>query len=534
MLNDFMAVIFGDKKKASKIQYSQRGLSLLNRLQSYISGGASLKGYNENTYNNSRRIRTPQAYLAGETNRHTYSWKTYKYTSDEIIEKYYEKLVARSCEQCMNNPYARRFLILLKNKVIGPDGIKLNAQSRDVVFEKGKTVEKLDTAANQAIERAWNAWGENADVTGKLNWKSVQDLVLTTVAREGECFVRIIKGQYAEPYGFGVQLIDARRLDLHKKELNAGGGNFIRFGIEFTPWGKPLNYYFTNGDQHYYQTSSKHIVIPADEIIHIGLPEYIDQKRYLPWSSTVLMRMNMLGGYEDAVVEHARAAACQMGFFQNKDLDSIDLEDKEEINIEAEPASFVELPPGYELQKFDPNYPNGEFDPFSKAILRGIASGLGLSYSKLSNDLTSTNYSALREGALDERDEWMTVQQWLYGILNKPVFQEWLKYSLLFGKITMPSGKKLPVEKIEKFRAHTWQPRRWAWVDPVKDINAATSSVDAGFRSRSDVIREQGRDPDDVWTEIQQENEVLQQKGIQLESKIIQIQEDKDNAGKDT
>jgi lambda family phage portal protein len=467
-------------------------------------------------------MRSPKAYLGGETNRHTYSWTTYKYTSDEIIEKYYEKLVARSCEQCMNNPYARRFLILLKNKIIGPEGIRLVAQSFDVQMKKGKPDKVLDAAANQAIETAWEEWGKKADVTGKYTWKQIQDLVITTVAREGEVFARIIKGQYAGPWGFAIQLIDARKLDLRMRQDNMQGGNFIRFGIEFTPWGKPLKYYFINGDAYYYQTTDRHIVIPADEIIHIGLPEYIDQKRYLPWFSSVLMRMNMLGGYEDAAVEHARVGACQMGFIQNKDLDSIDDEDAEKINIEAEPASFPVLPPGFELQKFDPAYPNGEFDAFSKSILRGIASGLGLSYSKLSNDLTSTNYSALREGALDERDEWMTIQQWLYESLHEPVFQEWLKYSLLFGMIAFPSGKKLPVERIEKFRAHTWQPRRWPWVDPVKDINAAISSSDAGLRSLSDIIREQGRDPDDVWTEIQQEREALQQKGITLKSQIIQ------------
>jgi lambda family phage portal protein len=493
MLNDFMSWISGSSKKAPAAPAASRRVP----------------------------VRMPKNYLGGESNRHTYSWTTYKYTSDEIIDKYYEKLVARSCEQCMNNPYARRFLILLKNKVVGPEGIKLNAQARDMVLQNGKPVEKLDTAANQAIERAWKKWGEQADVTGKYTWKQIEDLVITTTAREGECFARIIRGPLANEWGFAVQLIDARKLDLRKNENNLKNGGFIRFGIEFTAWGKPVKYYFINGDAHYYQTTSKHIEIPADEIIHIGLPEYIDQKRYLPWFSSVLMRMNMLGGYEDAAVEHARAGACQMGIIEDPDLDSIDPNDDREINIEMEAGVFTKLPPGMKLSKFDPAYPNGEFDAFSKSILRGIASGLGLSYSKLSNDLTSTNYSALREGALDERDEWMTLQQWLCRTLHEPVFQEWLKYSLLFGKITMQSGKKLPAEKIDKFRAHTWQPRRWPWVDPTKDINAAVSSIDAGLRSRSDVIREQGRDPDDVWTEIQQENEVLQEKGIQLQSNLI-------------
>ena len=59
------------------------------------------------------------------------------------------------------------------------------------------------------------------------------------------------------------------------------------------------------------------------------------------------------------------------------------------------------------------------------------------------------------------------------------------------------------------------------WVDPVKDVNSATISVQNGFRSRSDVIREQGRDPDEVWEEIQKENDTLRAKGILVKDEVI-------------
>lgn len=470
-----------------------------------------------------RKTANPSAFLGGETNRHTYNWGSYKYTSDEIIAKYYQILVARSCEQCMNNPYARKFLLMLKNNVVGADGIKLNAQSKDI---NGTT----DKMANDAIEKAWDDWGQNCDVTGKLNWVQIQTLAIQTIAREGEALVRIIKGKYGGKYGFGVQLIDPRRLDINKNENNINGGNFIRFGIEFTPYGKPVKYYLTNNSLDIYgvyqTTGNKYEEIPAEEIIHIFDSEYIDQKRGLPWFSSVLMRMNMLAGYEEAAVEYARVAACQMGFLQNKDVDNIDADDEQEINIDAQPASFVELPPGYELKEFSPTYPNGEFDPFSKAVLRGISSGIGASYNTLANDLTSVNFSSLRQGALDERDSWKYIQKWLIAKLHEPIFQEWIKYMLLFGKIITDTGKALPLEKLDKFKVHTWQPRSWQWIDPVKDINAAISSIDAGLKSRSDVIRDTGKDPEDVWTEISEENKLLEAKNILIKSQIIQERPD--------
>lgn len=460
-----------------------------------------------------------KAFLAGENNRHTYSWSNYKFTADEIIYRFHRTLVARSCEQCMNNPYARKFLIMLKTNVIGPDGIRLNMQAKD---PNGA----LDKLANDLIEQNWQDWGNSCEITGNLDWVQFQSMVERTKAREGEAIVRFIKSRtYAGKYGFGLQLIDTKRLDVNYN-INNLSGNFIRFGIEYTPYGKPVNYYFTTNNLDIYGVSqnygNKYEVVPAEEILHIFDKEFIDQKRGLPEFSSVLMRMNMLAGYEEAAVEYARAAACQMGFLINKDVENIDSDDEEEISIDAEPASFPVLPPGYDLKEFSPSYPKGEFDPFSKAILRGISSGIGASYNTLANDLSSVNFSSLRQGALDERDFWKTRQKTLISQLHEPIFQEWIKHCLLYGYITMPNGKALPVEKIDKFRMHNWQPRSWQWVDPVKDVNAAISSIDSGLRSRSDIIREQGRDPEDVWTEIQKENELLKSKGITVKNQIIQ------------
>lgn len=76
-------------------------------------------------------------------------------------------------------------------------------------------------------------------------------------------------------------------------------------------------------------------------------------------------------------------------------------------------------------------------------------------------------------------------------------------------------------ERLEKYAEVSWTMRRWLWVDPVKDVNAATTSVVNGFRSRSDVIREQGRDPEEVWAEIEKENEIIRQKNILIKDEVI-------------
>ena len=470
---------------------------------------------NKKNKTQTKNIFVKNGYAAGTEQPYIISWTRYKESSDEIIDRYYQKLVARSCEQCQNNPYAVKYLELLNSNVIGPMGMKLQAKARD-------TNGQLDIQANEALESAWEHWqlSTDCDVTGRLNFPQMQRLILQTVAREGNIFIKIV----STPQKFYLQLIDPRRLDFtnNKKLPN---GNFIRFGIEFNKYGKVIAYHIKNADDTALDMSTKTERIPASEIIHPYRMLYVGQKLGLPWFSSVLEKMYMLSGYEEAAVANARAGACQMGFLRNTDPDVDTESDKDDIHIDAQPAAFTELPPGYVVDKFDPNYPSNEFDPFVKANLRSVSAGLNVGYNTLGNDLTSVNYSSLRQGALDERDSWTCLQEWFKTEVMYPVYFSWLKHSLLAGKIQVGRGV-LPAEKLEKYKNVSFRARRWAWVDPVKDVSSATASVSNGFRSRSDVIREQGRDPEEVWTEIAKENEFLIKNGLAVE--LMNIKDKKD------
>ena len=126
----------------------------------------------------------------------------------------------------------------------------------------------------------------------------------------------------------------------------------------------------------------------------------------------------------------------------------------------------------------------------------------------------------MRHGVIETREVWKGLQEWFKSLVTERVHEEWLKYSLLASKIKCGNGYLKP-ERIDKYKEVTWTMRRWMWVDPVKDVNSATISVQNGFRSRSDVIREQGRDPDEVWEEIQKENDTLRAKGILVKDEVI-------------
>lgn len=456
---------------------------------------------------------------AASQDRLTADWPSMPVTAEWLIRKYQRVVVARSREQVANNDYAKSFARMCKQNIVGPKGIQLQAHARD---KNGR----LDSGANQAIEAAWCDWSRRAhcDITGTQSWRSIQETAINSAVSDGEFMVRKIYGREAGKYQFALQVLDPQRCHPQYDVYDLENGNFIRAGIEFNKWGKPVAYHFTvtkPSDAFYnYSYAGVHYNrVPAEEIIHGFLPEMVGQHRGLPWLNTALLRLKHLGAFEQAAIVNARIGAAKMGVIQWREgrapddygTDSEQLEDL--LRIDGEPGSFPVLPEGAELKEWAPQYPTGEFAVFTKAMLRSIASGLGVSYNSLANDLEGVNFSSIRQGALDEREHWKILQEWLIETLIEPVFDDWLPRALLAGLITT-SGRPLRAEAIDKYREVCWQPRRWAWIDPQADVNAAIASKNALLQSPGQIIRESGRDPGDVWREIASDIEEMRSAGI--------------------
>lgn len=427
-------------------------------------------------------------------------WPTNPDTPDDFISRQQRVLVARSRHQWANNDYVKNFVRLVRQNVVGPQGIVLQAQVKKT---RGG---KLDADVNEALESAWAEWckPENCDVAGRYSLWKIQRLVMNTTARDGEFIIRMVYGADAGPWGFALQLIDPQRLppDYDVQRYNNGG--FIRHGIEFNRYGRAVAYHFGSTDESdstYYQVAGRgYIRVPAEDIIHGFLEELVGQRRGLPWSSTSLFRLHHLAGFEDAAVQNARASASKMGFIQYRDGFGPECEDDQAVEIDAEPLSFHELPEGAEIAEWSPNYPTGEFAVFNKAMLRGAAAGWGVLYNNLAGDLEGVNFSSIRQGTLDERDHWLDLQQWLIETLIERVFEQWLRRALLGGRIVV-RGKPLPATRLDACKDVTWQGRRWQWIDPRADVEAAVESKNNMLTSPGRIIRGQGLDPATVWKE---------------------------------
>jgi len=130
------------------------------------------------------------------------------------------------------------------------------------------------------------------------------------------------------------------------------------------------------------------------------------------------------------------------------------------------------------------------FDPFTRAILRGIAAGTGVSYEALSRDYSQSNYSSSRLALIDDRDLWRTLQQWWIRSFREPLYRDWMQAAVLAGAVPIRADEfALNRSRYESVR---FKPRGWSWVDPTKEVNAYKEAVKAGFTTVSDVIAATG------------------------------------------
>ena len=474
-----------------------------------------------------RKAQTAQAaprrrmYQGAQFSRLTADWVTGNTSADSEVYGSAQKLRDRARQLCRDNDYARQALRAIEGNVIG-QGIPFQSQVR---MQRGG---KLDTGINDAIEAAWKRWSyaQHCHTGGKLCFADLERLVIRACAESGEVFIRLVRQSFGgSTIPLAMEVIEADQLD---DGLNGRSqqGNEIRMGVEVDGWGRPIAYHFLAYHPGDYQFSNqqistqRHKRIPAEEVIHLYRSERPGQTRGVTWFASAIQRLHHLAGYEQAEVVRARASSALMGFITSPEGELIgdDVMDGERVS-NFEPGVFKYLNPGEEITVPSLDAPDGQFEPFLRAMLRAMAAGIGCSYETISRDFSQTNYSSSRLSLIEDRDHWRILQSWLIENFHRRVFSEWLDLAVLSNALALPGYEQQP----ERFKAARWMPRGWAWVDPAKEVAAYKEAVRCGFKTLADVVAEQGGDLDELLLARQSELAKLDEMGIVVDSDPTQV-----------
>ena len=466
-------------------------------------------------------------FQAAKLGRLSADWPSVSRSADQDLQVDLRKLRARARDQAINSPIASRFLGMVRANVAGRHGVKLAfkvAQQR-----KSKKGNGLDDAANQELARAWREWGKKGSCTvcGRYSWREVQRLITENTARDGEQLIRkVYVPKTVNPFGFQIQLIDADQLDDNYNLLGRADGSQVRMGVEVDPNQKPLAYHIFQGNPYEASVgSSNRMRVPADQIIHWVIAHRTGQTRGYPWMASGMGQLRMLDGYFQAELAAARIGASVMMSLETVqgadsaadeiETDGINADGSKAIDIGM--GSAIDLTgTGATLNNHTPTHPTNAFDPFTKQSGRLIASGFNVPYHSLFNDLSGVNYSSARIGEMEVREFWMEMQTSLIDNVTEPIYDAWLGAALLNQAVALPFAdrKHFCGEFIK------WEPRRWPWIDPLKDVQANTLLVQNGFETHESILNSVGRDLEETYTALAREQDLADDLGIALGTDI--------------
>lgn len=468
----------------------------------------------------------PGGFAGGQISRLTASLSSWSASINADMDLALPILRARARSLAANNEHGRRFLSLVAANIVGRRNPRLQVRAmRDTRNPDPNATPALDKAANDAIEVHYERWGRTADITGRhKSLYALQRTIAKAVARDGEALIRRVRDRKL-PYGYALQLLEADRLD-DAINLTLTNGNIVRQGVEIDTMGRAVAYHVRTAHpgENYAQRVAGVERVPAEQMIHLFLPERAEQVRGVTWFHAVIIRGSIIHKFEESAVVAAHIGASKVAALERADDAPAAIDSMADAKVggipqmSVEAGELFELPPGYKLSSWNPDYPHQNFESFLKACLRGLAAGLDVAAHNLTGDMTEVNYSSARIAELTEREHWMTLQDWFIESFCQPVFEDWLASALLLEQITFPSGSALPAARLDKFvNAARFQGRRWPWVDPAKDGEANKLALENRLTSRTRLAAEQGDEFEDIADELEQEQVLLKSKGLVAE-----------------
>lgn len=471
-----------------------------------------------------------RAFAAARISRHEAEWLATNTAINNELRGDLDKLRARGRDLAKNNDYGKKFTKMCAENIIGASGIRLQMRVKDAP-------DKPDRLANRAIDEAWQRWGQDgADLTGRQSLRDMCESLVAALPSDGEFLVREVIGESAgNPFNYALQVIDVDRIDTQHNGVDPSTGNTVIMGVEVDAYRRPVALHiWTAHPQDYTGRSRLRERVPMEHLIHGFKVDHAEQVRGIPWMTPGMLSLHHLGGFQFSAILAAEHGANHYGWIHSPTGDlppgwagegdeaasaggnGTGLVKQVDQVMYSQPGQYDTLPVGYTVTPSDSKYPETNFAPFVKTTGQRIASGWGVAYHSLFNDLEGVSFSSIRSGTLEERDRWMADQEWFIRIFMERVFNRWLLMALLSGQIRMPNGTPLPATKLEKFRAHEWMPRRWAWVDPERDSKASILNVRAGLQSPQDLAASQGYDFEATLEAIASARELAKSLGVPL------------------
>lgn len=432
-------------------------------------------------------------YDAASLGRRTQNWSRAGGDADVVIRGAFLELRIHARDLIRNNSWARRGQSTIANNTVGwgimPKPVGGNPQK---------------------AMQLWKAWADSTqcESEGRHTFPSIQALCMNSVPVDGEILIR---RRYRRPTDnltlpLQLQVLEADFLDHAKQSLDSLAGGPIIQGVEFDLLGRRAAYWLFEQHPGSGRNVNPSRRIPADDVIHLFRAERPGQTRGVSWFGSAIVPLKDLDEYEDATLMRQKIAACFAAFVTDDGAGAAIGEQSvtDELIETFEPGMIQRLTPGKNVVFGNP--PTVTESGFDSRNLRRIAAGLGVTYEDLTGDYSQVNFSSGRMGRLAH---WANVTAWqwhmLIPILCQRVWEWAMEAAVVAGELQAPSTVE-------------WITPAMPTIEPDKEALGTMRRVRTGQMTFSQMVREQGYDPDAHFAEYAADLKRLTALGITLDS----------------
>lgn len=438
------------------------------------------------------------SYEAARNDRRADLWKHASGVGPETSGRmYFEKLRNRSRYEAKNHPVASRIVDVLVAETIG-SGLRPHI------------------VGDENLEKKWDQWAQECDADGVQDFYGLEALIFRDQIIGGDAFGR------GRPRRLSDGLTVPMQIQLLPGEFCPYDTTFLqnsKSGILFSGPGQRSAYAFHKihpGEVGAGFNANDFSIVPASSVAHVFSQREIGQIRGEPWLTRAIIKIAELDQFTDAELIRKKMTA-MIAFFvempqdenaiilqeedENGNLIDVDamgnpIDDPFDLLPEVEPGATLPLPAGAKITQTQTADVGGTFDPFIRQVMREICAAVSVPYELITNDWSGVNDRLARVSLLKFYQQ---VKQWRQMMVRqfcRPMWRQFLNAAYESGAWTPPEGKT-----VADFMNVEWIGDPFPHIHPVQDVQADAAAVKAGFKTRSQVIRERGGSPETVREE---------------------------------
>ncbi|WP_347138881.1 phage portal protein [Paracoccus sp. SSK6] len=391
-----------------------------------------------------------------------------------------------------------------------------------MVIGKGMT----PVCRDEDLMRLFRRWAKRAGADGLGDLRFVQEQAWREYFNMGECFgylrLRNAHKGVPLPVGFQVQVLPTEMVPV---ELPFLSSQTVRGGQVFDNRGEATHYYVYKthpGDRSdLIAASSKEVVkVSANVILHVmrqlepgavrgesalmrSLVEIHDLKKFM---AAELVRKVLSANIAywvqipDLTEEEKERLADVFydpttGKYVDSESNEVEPPKGHTVDVPKD-GSVVTLPPGAEIKQTAPAEMGNSFGPFLRQVGLQLAMSLNIPYEYLMMDkagLQDRIYKGISQEFERQVDMWRADFAAMFLV---PIWNTFVRLAVAEGKWTPPKGTTL-----DDWLDVDWVGQPFPNLHRAQEVASWKEEVDAGFCTKSDIIRRQGDDPERVRRE---------------------------------